>query len=339
MVIDNNFYMNLALNEAWKYQGLTYPNPAVGCCIIGKYGEILSVEAHKKAGTPHAEVNALQYAYFKLTNDKSILELTSSHDIHDFLIKKHNGIFEKCSLYTTLEPCSHIGKTPSCANLISVLGIKKLYVGSIDSNKAAAGGNVIVQKSGIDVECGILKDECDLLLEPFNRWIDKRFVFFKWAQRLNGSTKSGVISTKNSRENVHAMRDVCDLLVIGGNTVRVDRPTLDARLINGKAPDILIISKSKEFDKTIPLFNVDGRKVFIESDFEKLKEYKNIMIEGSEVMFELSKEFVNTYLCYLSPTMDGNDSFKNIFEKFSYLNIRKEEADIIVWMKREGENG
>ncbi|MFT7004378.1 MAG: diaminohydroxyphosphoribosylaminopyrimidine deaminase, partial [Sulfurimonas sp.] len=114
MLIDSSFFMNLALSEAWKFQGLTYPNPTVGCVIVGSNNQILSVEAHKRAGFAHAEVIALQSAYFKLTNDDSILNLTSSSDIHNFLLKNHNNYFQNTSLYTTLEPCSHIGKTPSC---------------------------------------------------------------------------------------------------------------------------------------------------------------------------------------------------------------------------------
>ena len=80
MVIDNNSYMNLALQEAWKYQGLTYPNPAVGCCIVSNTNEILAVEAHHKAGDAHAEVNALKSAYYKLTSDDKILKLNKSAD-------------------------------------------------------------------------------------------------------------------------------------------------------------------------------------------------------------------------------------------------------------------
>ncbi len=335
MVIDNDFYMNLALHEAWKYQGLTYPNPAVGCCVVGIQGEILSVEAHKKAGTPHAEVNALKSAYYKLTNDQSILLLESSQDIHNFILKNHDDIFDGCSIYTTLEPCSHIGKTPSCANLISKLGIKTLYVGSNDFNELASDGNSIVEDAGILIVSGVLQKECDALLEPFKKWQEKNFVFFKCAQRLNGSTESGIISSLKSRQKVHAMRDICDLLVIGGNTVRIDRPTLDARLVNGKAPDILIVSRDKEFDKTIPLFSLKDRKVFIHSDFKILNEYRNIMIEGTESMFELSKEYVDSYLCYLSPSIDGDDNFSKISEKFIYLNVQKEDEDIIMWLKRE----
>jgi len=321
MVTDSKFYMNLALVEAWKYQGLTYPNPAVGCVVVGNNGEILAIEAHQKAGTPHAEVMALKSAFYKLTNNKEILSLIISSDIHNFLLQNHNDIFKESIIYTTLEPCAHIGKTPSCASLISKLAIKKLFVGSLDSNKIASNGNKIVEESGVEIITGLLKKECDELLEPFKKWQSDKFVFFKMAQRLDGST-DGVVSSLESRKNVHAMRDVCDLLVIGGNTVRVDRPTLDARLIDGKAPDILILSREINFDKTIPLFNVSDRKVFIENNFKRLDNYNNIMVEGTKNMLELSKPYVDYYLTYLATTMD-------------ILNIQKDTKDIIIWMKKE----
>ena len=324
MVVDHKFFMALAIEEAWKYQGLTYPNPAVGCCVLGEHGEILSVEAHHKAGKPHAEVNALKQAYYKITNDSYILALTDSLDIHTHLLQNHQGIFQNCSLYTTLEPCSHYGKTPSCANLISELGIKEVYVGSYDTNVAAQKGNMILQMNNIEVYSEIMMEECDALLEPFKKFLENRFVFFKWAQRLDGSTGDGIISSEESRKNVHAMRDVCDLLVIGGNTVREDRPTLDARLVDGKAPDILIYSREKEFDTTIPLFHVEGRKVFIEDDFSKINEYKNIMIEGTQSMYELTQDIVDYYLCYVAP--NAND--------LTVLNTTQESQDIILWMKK-----
>ena len=326
--------MSLALKEAWKYQGLTYPNPAVGCTVVGENGEILAVEAHHKAGGPHAEVNALKSAYYKLTNDAYILALKDSAEIHTHLQSNHNNIFNSATLYTTLEPCSHYGQTPSCARLISDLGIKEVYVGSNDINPKAKSGNLILSMNDCIVYSELLKEECDALLKPFNDWQKEKFVFFKWAQRLNATTDAGNVSSLESRKNVHAMRNVCDLLVIGGNTVRIDRPTLDARLVDGKAPDILILSKQKEFDKTIPLFSVEGRNVFIEENFSRLSEYKNIMIEGSSKMYELSREVVDYYLCYLAPTFGGKNGFENINESLEILNIEKETQDIIMWMKR-----
>lgn len=339
MVVEGHeYYMGLALGEAWKYQGKTYPNPAVGCAIVSKEGRVLAVEAHTKAGEPHAEINALKIAYYKLSGNATILSLESSADIHNFLLSSHAGIFKSVKLYTTLEPCSHQGKTPSCASLISDLGIKEVYVGSLDTNPIASAGNVLLQKSGIDVKSGILADECEDLLRPFKLWQEKSFVFFKWAQRLNATTDAGDISSLTSREHVHALRNVCDLLVIGGNTVRTDRPTLDARLVSGVAPDVLILSKTKEFDTTIPLFGVKGRRVFIESDLSRVVEYKNIMIEGSQNMFELTRELVDYYLCYVAPIFGGSQGFTNLEDNFKILNLQKESEDIMMWMKRvEGE--
>ncbi len=334
MVIDTNFYMTLALREAWKYQGLSYPNPAVGCTIVAESGEILAVEAHHKAGEPHAEVNALKAAYFKLTNDSYILALQDSADIHTHLLSNHKGIFENVKLYTTLEPCSHQGKTPSCANLIAELGIQEVYVGSNDTNKKAANGSLILSMNNCTVYSEIMKTECDALLLPFEKTLESNFIFFKWAQRLNGTTDGGIISSESSRKQVHAMRDVCDLLVIGGGTVRADRPTLDARLVDGKAPDILILSRKQDFDKTIPLFSVEGRKVFIEDNLERLREYKNIMIEGSSQMYALTRDVVDYYLCYIAPSLGGEQSIKFGDDKFEFLNVDKESEDIIVWMKR-----
>ncbi len=334
MVINSDFFMQLALAEAWKYQGLTYPNPAVGCCVVGEHGEILAVEAHRKAGEPHAEVNALKLAYYKLTDDSYILALTDSIDIHTHLLNNHNGIFENIKLYTTLEPCSHYGKTPSCAKLIAELGIKEVYIGSNDRNKKAANGSMILSMNNCMLYSEILKKECDALLYPFQKSLENNFVFFKWAQRLNGTTDGGIISSKNSRKQVHAMRDVCDLLVVGGGTVRKDRPTLDARLVNGKAPDILILSRSKEFDKTISLFDVEEREVFIEDNLEKIKAYKNIMIEGGSEMYALTRDIVDYYLCYIAPSFSEKESIVFSEDDFEFLNVNKESEDIIIWMKR-----
>ena len=333
MVIDSHFYMNLALQEAWKYQGLTYPNPAVGCCVVGEFGEILAVQAHKKAGAPHAEVNALQEAYYKITHDETILNLELSSDIHTYLLENHNNLFTKTTLYTTLEPCSHVGKTPSCASLISSLGIQKVSVGSQDKHKIAEEGNAILEKAGVFVENALLKESCDALLLPFRKTLEDRFVFFKWAQRLNATADEGVISSLSSRKNVHAMRDVCDLLVIGGGTVRKDRPTLDARLVAGKAPDILIFSRQKEFDTSIPLFNVPHRKVYIADNFSQLAQYKNIMIEGSAKMYDLTAEIVDYYLVYIAPSFGGSNAFAAKKRNFEILNVAKEDKDIIMWMK------
>jgi diaminohydroxyphosphoribosylaminopyrimidine deaminase/5-amino-6-(5-phosphoribosylamino)uracil reductase len=328
-----SFYMQLAVDAAWNYQGMTFPNPAVGCTVVAAGGEILSVAAHQKAGGPHAEVLALQKAYAELTGDTKILSLSDASEIHTYLLSAHDGCFESCTLYVTLEPCAHFGKTPSCAMLIRALGIPTVVIGHPDPNDDAAGGAALLAESGCKVVTGVCDLEAHALLVPFVTWQKAAFVTFKWAQRLDGSVDGGTISSLASRERVHKMRDACDLLVIGGNTVREDRPTLDARLVDGKAPDVLIYSHGDDFDRTIPLFSVKGRKVHIENSFDRIKEYRNVLIEGGPGMFEAARTIVDAYLCFIAPSSGGTIEFANTEEKFEILHTMKSGDDLMMWMR------
>ncbi len=331
MVKDNSL-MNLAVKEAWKYQGLTYPNPAVGALISDDFGAILSCKAHTKAGSPHAEVEVIKDAYIKLTNDTSPRDIKNSSDIHKYLMQNHNNLFQNYTLHVTLEPCNHYGKTPPCSHLIKELGFKRVVIGKLDSNQVASGGEKYLRESGIEVE--VLKEskECEDLLLPFLNWQKDNFVFFKLAMSLNGVIDGGIITSQASRELVHRFRDRCDLLVIGGNTVRIDRPTLDARLCGGKAPDILIYSRRDDFKKDIPLFAIKNRKVHIADNFEILKKYKNIMIEGGEGMLKATKDIVDLYAIFRSPNFKkGEHPDLNLnLKDLCYINI---DTDNLVWFK------
>jgi len=322
----------MALEAAWQFQGLTYPNPAVGCVIV-QNGAVIAVGAHAKAGEPHAEVMALKEAYMALSIDRGIEALTSSHDIHEYLLKHHNGIFLFCDIYVTLEPCSHEGKTPSCASLLQKMRPQNIYIAHFDPNPEAKGGAQALISGGIDVHYGLCEEEGNDLLKPFIKWNEKNFVLFKWAQRLDGTIDGGLISDEASRKKVHAIRNVCDLLVIGGNTVRKDRPTLDARLVDGRAPDVLIYSKSKDFDKEMALFKIKDRNVFIEDNFERLKDYKNILIEGGPGMFEATKAITHRYLCFLASSTGGSVKFSNENENFKILQSTKLDNDLVLWMQ------
>lgn len=328
--------MDLALDAAWDYQLLTFPNPAVGAVCIGKHGEILSVGAHKKAGGPHAEVYALRDAYIHLSGDTALQDCDDSALIHTYLREKHNSCFKFVSMAVTLEPCAHQGKTPSCARLIRDLGIKKISIASKDPNSMAAGGSLLLEEAGVECTVGVLEAQGATLLAPFVAWQTKPFVFFKWAQRLDGTVDGGIISSSVSREHVHQLRDKCDLLVIGGNTVRTDRPTLDARRVNGKAPDVLIYSRETNFDPSIPLFDVAKRRVFIESTLERIREYSLVMIEGGAAMMEATREVCDWYVCYIAPKVGGGlTSMGHKQEDFEVMSARIQE-DIILWMKRKG---
>lgn len=327
--------MNLALDLAWEYQLLTFPNPAVGAVCIGEHGEILSVGAHKRAGGPHAEVYALRDAYARLTGDTALSDCDDSAAIHDYLLAHHSGVFHAVSMAVTLEPCAHRGKTPSCAVLIRDVGIKTLYISVKDPNPQASGGGEILANAGAVCHFGLLEEEGNKLLEPFVRWQTNPFVFFKWAQRLDGTIDGGVISSAHSREHVHRLRDKSDLVVIGGNTVRTDRPVLDARLVEGKAPDVLIYSRRNDFDRDIPLFGVPNRQVFIESSLEKIKEYRLVMIEGGASMLEASRDVCDWYLGYIAPKIGGGAvSMGSVTEDFEVVHAKISE-DIILWMKKK----
>jgi len=319
-------YLKLAIDKAWEYQFLTYPNPAVGATIA--INNQIFVNAHKKAGNPHAEVEVLweAYKYFHNTPD-----LKTSKEIHEYLIQNHNNFFNNSIMYVTLEPCSHIGKTPSCANLLSIIKPKKVVVGWLDPISEHSGGVEMLQNAGIEVE--IVNDKrCYDLIEPFIKWQKDRFIFFKFAFSLNGVYTGGYITQKSSLEWVHKVRNKLDLIVIGGETVRIDRPTLDSRLINGKAPDILIYSKSKNFDETIPLFNIKNRKVYISDNLDILNNYKFIMIEGGENLYKNLKSKIDWKVFMVNHNKFINkDNFK-INEDFDVI-YTKISDDITIFGK------
>ena len=325
--------MQLALDAAWQHQGLTYPNPAVGCTVCGPRGEVLAVASHERAGGPHAEVLALKAAYRLLSGDNAIDALNGSAELHDYLKSRHGGIFKETTLYVTLEPCAHHGKTPSCALLIRELGVKKVVIAHEDPHPEAAGGAALLEAAGIETETGLLREAAGELLYPFLTWQKRPFLFFKWAQRLDGTVDGGTVSCEASRRRVHAMRSVCDLMVIGGSTVRHDRPTLDARLTGGRAPDVLIYSQAQEFDTTIPLFNVPGRKVIVSDSLDAISGYRNVMVEGGPGMFEALKGRVDRHLCFIAPSSGGTIPFTNHDVAFDILHSERIESDLMLWLK------
>ncbi len=333
MKINDEFFMQLAIDEAWKYQFLTYPNPAVGCVIVKNQSEILSIQAHKKAGLPHAEIEALKQAYLKY-HPNSILQMKkTSSDIHKYLLENHNNFFEDCTIYTTLEPCNHTGKTPSCAKLLSALKPKKVFIGYEDINKLASGGIQTLKNAGIKCKMGCLKKQAYDLLLPFIKWNSGTFIFYKMAQTLNGSV-NGQISQNQTKAYVHTLRDKIDLLLIGGSTVRCDRPTLDARYIAGKSPDVMIYSKAKVFNENIPLFKIPNRKVFISDDLFKLLDYKFVMVEGAYNLLEILKDKIDYVVLLVNPSIrKGLNALNNININFEIIHENYIGNEKIIYLK------
>lgn len=329
--MNDEFYMNLALQKAWKYQILTYPNPPVGCVIVSSCGEILSIEAHQKAGREHAELNAIKVALKKLNPNLNFPK--DANEIYDFILKNHSNLLKDSKAYVTLEPCSHQGKTPPCANLLKELKFNKVVIGVKDENKIASGGGDILQKCGIEVKFGVLENDCLNLIEPFKIWQKSHFAFLKLGMSINGVICGGIITNLESRKMVHKMRSAIDVLVIGGNTVRMDRPKLDTRLIeNGKNPDIFIYSRMKNFDTTIPLFNAKNRKVIIDSDIDLVKNYKISMFEGGENLVSNLPQFVTHALIFFSPNLINRVNL-NADMKLFPLFIGRMEDNFYGWFK------
>lgn len=283
--------MSLALKEAWKYQFLTYPNPAVGCLVLDKYGKILSIKAHQKAGTFHAE---------RLC-------------VNEILEKYGKEALKDSTFYVTLEPCSKQGRTPPCHELLIKYQVKEVNIGSSDSSQ---NGINELKKSGIKVNLGILKNECDELISPFKKWLDNEpFVLFKLALNLNYNNE-GSISNEYLRAYFHEIRANIDCLIVCGNTLRLDNPMLDARYsLSKKAPDLLIYSKqlqnSNSYFKFLNIFKTN-RDISFGIDALNLKnelKAKNIkfaMIEGGFNALELFKTQIDWLFL-----QQGNSTYKN----------------------------
>lgn len=328
------YFMRQAIHEAWKYQGLTLPNPSVGCCIV-KEGVILSIQAHQKAGEPHAEILALKEAFLVLSHDSyqcsELLALTKSEDIHSFLRIYAQTLFKECDIYVTLEPCSHFGKTPPCATLLADLFPRRIIIGALDF--LHPNGIAIMKQKGIDVVLGVCQCECEDLLLPFRQLITQgRFVLYKWAQRLNGTIDGGIISSYESRYHVHQLRSISDQLVISGQTMRDDKPLLDARLCDGKAPDICVLTRHNFLDETLPCFTIKNRQVTLST---QLPQKGFLLVEGGENLLHSLWDEIDMFLVYVAPISGGTKTL-SLCEECEILYTFNDNRDIILWMKKRG---
>jgi len=329
--MNDEFYMQLALNEAWKYQGLTYPNPAVGAVIV-QDGKILAIEAHKQAGTSHAEVLTLLSTYQTLTHQSLPFNPNNANEAHQFLLGLEEGFFSECTIYVTLEPCAHKGKTPSCASLLEALGLKKVLIGIEDLIEGHNDGAKHLE----NVSIGILKQECRALLEPFMIWQNRAFVLFKLAQTSNGRIGGGYLSSRASLTHVHQLREVCDVLLIGGNTVRVDKPTLDCRFTQGKAPSVTIYSKEDNFDRSIPLFTIENRELSVTDSLDFLDKPSFVLVEGGEGMLKALQKKIDWMLIYQIPKLSTNTLTYNTTMNLEFLHTEKKDVDLMIWSKNFG---
>lgn len=232
-------YMQQALNIAQYAAGRTSPNPMVGAVIV-KDGRIVGQGWHRKAGTEHAEVHALRQA---------------------------GELAQGATLYVTLEPCSHYGRTPPCSQAVIDSGIKRVVVAMVDPNPLVAGrGIAMLEAAGISVVAGVLGKQAKLLNEVFIKWITTSFPFvvLKTAMTLDGKIatytgESQWITNQTSRQFVHSLRDLYDGILVGIGTVLKDDPSLTTRLPNGagKSPVRIVVDSMARTPLTAKLV-VDG---------------------------------------------------------------------------------
>ncbi|MFZ9187433.1 MAG: bifunctional diaminohydroxyphosphoribosylaminopyrimidine deaminase/5-amino-6-(5-phosphoribosylamino)uracil reductase RibD [Algoriphagus sp.] len=232
-----SLFMQRALDLAERGKGAVCPNPMVGCVLVHE-GKIIGEGYHEQYGGPHAEVNAIASV-----TDPKLLEETTA--------------------YVSLEPCSHYGKTPPCANLLIEKGIKSVVVATLDPNPLVAGKGVkLLQEAGISVQVGLLEQEA--------RWQNRRFfcqqekkrpyVILKWAQtqdrfiaRQNFDSKW--ISNSQSRQLVHQWRSEEQAILVGKNTALQDNPRLNVRDWTGSDPIRVVLDSKLELPADLHLFD------------------------------------------------------------------------------------
>ena len=209
---ENKLYMRTALKLAQRGIGSVEPNPAGGCVIV-KGGQVIGKGWHQKIGGPHAEINAL-------------------NDCRNLGTSPKGG-----TMYVTLEPCCHIGKTGACTRMIIHAGVKKVVAAMTDPSEHAQGkGFEQLKQAGIEVEVGICEQEAKLLNAPFVKFAStgKIWVILKWAQSIDGKlayveTSERWISSETSRKDAHKLRNHAQAILVGIGTVLADDPLLTPR--------------------------------------------------------------------------------------------------------------
>lgn len=261
----HEFYMKRCIELAKNGLGTTYPNPLVGSVIVHE-GKIIGEGWHKKAGEPHAEVNAVNSV-----KDKSLLK--------------------EATIYVSLEPCSHFGKTPPCCDLIIANEIPNVVIGTVDPFAKVAGNGIKkLIESGKNVTVGILEEECNELNKRFFTFHQKKrpYIILKWAETADGfiapiskEEKSPIwITNQYSRQLVHKWRTEEQAILVGTNTVLDDNPKLDARDFSGNNPVRIVLDKSGKISENYHVKDNSQKTIFI-TESENFISTENCIYENA----------------------------------------------------------
>ena len=238
---EDYIYMRRCLQLARCGSGSTSPNPMVGTVIVHE-GHIIGEGYHIRAGEPHAEVNAVS----------SVKECDKPQLPHS-------------TVYVTLEPCSHYGKTPPCCDMLISRQVKRVVIGITDSNVMVNGSGISrMRDAGIEVCTGLLEEECHRLNRDFFAYhnLSRPAITLKWAQSADGyidtireGGKATAISTPVSRIAVHKLRSMHDAILVGTRTALLDNPSLDVRDWYGRSPIRLVIDRNGRLPETLNIFD------------------------------------------------------------------------------------
>ncbi|PBQ34430.1 riboflavin biosynthesis protein RibD [Sphingobacteriaceae bacterium] len=245
--MNHEYYMQQALEQARLGWPKVAPNPMVGSVIV-KNNEIISSGYHQKFGEAHAEVNA-------------IANLPST------------VLPAECTLYVTLEPCSHYGKTPPCADLIIAKGFKNVVVGCKDPNPLVAGRGILkLESAGIKVISGVLEKEVRAQNKRFIRFFEEKrpYYIMKWAITADGYIskfpvpkirEENYITHRDAQVYVHEMRSEVMGIFVGKHTVLNDNPHLTTRLVKGENPVRIFIDRNLEVSRDFNIYNQDAKTI------------------------------------------------------------------------------
>lgn len=280
-------FMKLALELAKKGEGKVSPNPMVGCVIV-KDNKIIGTGYHECYGGNHAEVNAINNA---------------------------NEDVKGATMYVTLEPCAHYGKTPPCAERIVREGIKKVVIGIKDPNKKVRGKGIkILEEGNVEVKFSTLKEECTKINEKFLKYIvEKRpFIALKLASTLDGkiATKtfdSKWISNEDSRAYVQTLRNAYKGILVGVNTVIKDNPKLTCRLENGINPVRIVLDTNGRIPLESNIFKENG---------------SNIILVGENIKEDIVNKLESTRATIIKcPLKDGKIDLNYSLKKLGEIGI------------------
>ena len=257
----NEKYIRRCIELARNGLGTTYPNPLVGSVIVYD-GKIIGEGWHKKSGESHAEVNAV-----KAVKDKSLLK--------------------KATIYVSLEPCSHFGKTPPCCDLIIKNNIPNVVIGTVDPNVKVAGNGIKkLIEAGIHVTVGVLEEECNALNKRFFTFHKKKrpFIVLKWAESQDGfiapteklEKKPVWITNQYSRQLVHKWRTEEQAILVGTQTAIDDNPKLNARDWSGKNPIRLVIDQNNRIEKNNHIFDNQAVTIVFSKSIDTIKKENTI---------------------------------------------------------------